>query len=138
MLQSPRTIHRGVALPRPTTCTLENCMSTSGTGAVSVPAEAPALSQVERVVDTFVAPGKTFTDIRRSASWWLPWLISAIIGLALVYMVDKKVGMEKVTENQIGMSPKASARLDQLSPDQRASQLELSAKITRVVAYVYP
>ena len=29
------------------------------------------LSEVERVVDTFIAPTKTFTDILRSASWWL-------------------------------------------------------------------
>ena len=33
------------------------------------------LSQAERVVDTFIAPSKTFTDILRSSSWWLPWLI---------------------------------------------------------------
>jgi hypothetical protein len=33
----------------------------------------PGLSQVERVVDTFVASSKTFTDILRSTSWWLPF-----------------------------------------------------------------
>ena len=31
------------------------------------------LTQVERVVDTFIAPAKTFHDILRSASGWLPW-----------------------------------------------------------------
>jgi len=102
------------------------------------PAEVPALSQVERVIDTFVAPAKTFTDIRRSASWWLPWLLGAIVGLAMVYIVDKKVGMDKVVENQIQLQPKQAAKLDQLPPDQRASQLEMSAKITRVVAYGFP
>ena len=38
-------------------------------------AEVTGLSQVERVVDTFVAPSKTFTDILRSTSWWLPFLL---------------------------------------------------------------
>ena len=37
----------------------------------------PALSQGERVIDTFIAPSKTFTDILRSQSWWLPFLISS-------------------------------------------------------------
>jgi hypothetical protein len=113
-------------------------MSTPANAAAATLAEAPALSQVERVVDTFVAPSKTFADIRRSASWWLPWLISAIVGLALVYMIDKKVGMEKVAENQVAMSPKASARLEQLPADQRAKQMEISAKFTGAIAYAWP
>ena len=42
------------------------------------------LSQVERVVDTFVAPSKTFTDILRSTTWWLPFLLSVLVTLAWV------------------------------------------------------
>ncbi len=98
----------------------------------------PALSQAERVIDTFVAPTKTFTDIRRSSSWWLPWLIGAILGFALVSVVDKKVGMDKATENQIQLQPKQAAKLEQLPPDQRAAQLEVSTKITRAIAYGFP
>ena len=51
----------------------------------AVPVEQPPLSQVERVVDTFIAPRKTFTDIRRSTSWWVPWVLISIVGLALVF-----------------------------------------------------
>jgi len=100
--------------------------------------QVPALSQAERVIDTFVAPSKTFTDIRRNSSWWLPWLIGAIVGLALVSVVDKKVGMDKATENQIQLQPKQAAKLEQLPPDQRAAQLEVSTKITRAIAYGFP
>jgi len=98
----------------------------------------PALSQGERVVDTFFAPTKTFTDIRRSASWWLPWLMGAIFGFALVYTVDKKVGWDKVAENQLQLSPKQAAKVEQLPPDQRERQMELSAKITRGFSYGFP
>jgi hypothetical protein len=104
----------------------------------AVPPEGTSLSEVERVVDTFVAPSTTFTDIRRSASWWIPWLLMAIFELALVFTVDKKVGMEKVAENSMAMAPKRSAKLDQLPPDQRASQMELAAKLTRILAYSSP
>ena len=107
-------------------------------GPAIAPAEVEALSETERVIDTFVAPAKTFNDIRRSTSWWLPWLIMAVAGLAMVYTVDRKVGMERVAENQIQLSPKQSARLDQLPPDKRAEQIEATAKITRYIAYASP
>ncbi len=100
--------------------------------------EQPPLSEVERVVDTFIAPRKTFTDIRRSASWWLPFVLMVISSFALVYVVDKKLGMEKVVENQMALSPKQAAKLDQLPPDQRAAQMETIVKFNRTVSYVYP
>ena len=102
------------------------------------PLEQPPLSETERVVDTFIAPSKTFSDIRRSASWWVPWVLISIAGLALVFTVDKKVGMEKVAENSIQLSPKRAAKLDELPPDQRASQMVLAAKITRILGYGSP
>src|SRR5271157_3711409 len=104
----------------------------------AVPLEGKPLSEVERVVDTFVAPSKTFTDMGPSASWWMPWVLMSIAGLALVFTVDKKVGMEKVAENSIQLSPKRAAKLEQLPPDQRASQMDLAAKITRIFAYCSP
>ncbi|MGB7554314.1 MAG: YIP1 family protein [Candidatus Korobacteraceae bacterium] len=52
--------------------------------------------------------------------------------------MDKKVGMEKVAENSIQLSPKRAAKLDQLPPDQRASQMEIAAKVTRIFAYGSP
>ncbi len=100
--------------------------------------EQPPLSETERVVDTFIAPRKTFTDIRRSASWWLPFVLMAISSFALVYVVDKKLGMEKVVENQMALSPKQAAKLDQLSPDQRAAQMEAIVKFNRTFSYAYP
>ena len=39
------------------------------------------LSQVERVLDTFIAPSKTFHDILRDTSWWLPWLLGVLVTL---------------------------------------------------------
>ena len=82
--------------------------------AAAVPAETKPLTEMERVVDTFVAPSKTFTDIRRNASWWVPWLLMSIFGLAMVFVVDKKLGMETAYENQLRMSPKQMDKIDQL------------------------
>jgi hypothetical protein len=102
------------------------------------PLEQPPLSQAERVVDTFIAPSKTFTDIRRSASWWVPWILLAIASMAMVAVVDKKLGMEKVVENQMALSPKQAEKLDQLSPEQRAAQIQTIVKFNRAISYAYP
>jgi len=102
------------------------------------PLEPPPLSQVERVVDTFVAPSKTFSDIRRSASWWVPWILLAIASLAMVTVVDKKLGMEKVVENTMALSPKQAEKLDQLPADQRAAQIQTIVKFNQAIAYSYP
>ncbi|MGC8550228.1 MAG: YIP1 family protein [Acidobacteriaceae bacterium] len=78
----------------------------------------PPLSQWERLIDTFIAPSKTFTDILRSSSWWLPWLVASIIGLGFVFAVGHQVGWAQVVQNTLHQNPKAMARLQQLSPDQ--------------------
>ena len=110
-------------------------MSSAGT---VPPLEQKPLSQTERVVYTFIAPSKTFSDIRRSASWWIPWVLMAIASYLLVSVVDKKIGMEKVVENQMTLSPKQAEKLDQLPPDQRAAQMQTIVKFNRTIAYVYP
>ncbi|MGB9254419.1 MAG: YIP1 family protein [Candidatus Korobacteraceae bacterium] len=102
------------------------------------PLEEKPLSEVERIVDTFVAPSKTFTDLRRSSNWLVPWVLMAIVGTALVFVVDNKLGMEKVVENGLALAPKQAAQLDKLSPDARAAQIEKVVKFNRVVAYTYP
>lgn len=111
-------------------------MSSASTAAL--PPEQPPLSQAERVVDTFVAPSKTFTDLRRSASWLVPLLLIFIATDALVFVADKKLGFEKIAENNLALSPKQAARLDQLPPEDRARQMQSVVSVTRVVSYGSP
>jgi hypothetical protein len=105
---------------------------------VPAPSDDKPLSEVERVVDTFIAPRKTFNDIRRNASWWLPWLLMTVVGFAWVYEVDKKIGFEKVVDNQMQLSAKQAAKLDQLPPEQRAAQMETIVKFNKIISYTYP
>jgi Yip1-like protein len=106
---------------------------------VSPPISAtPPLSEAARIVNTFVAPSKTFTDLRRSAAWWGPFLLMAIVSTIFVYSVGQKIGFRKVMENQMQAQPKAQARLDKLPADQREAQLEGGAKFTGVISYVFP
>jgi hypothetical protein len=96
------------------------------------------LTEVERVVDTFVAPSKTFTDIKRNASWLVPWLLISVISLLMVFVVDKKLGMDTAYENQLRLSPKQMDKIDQMPPDQKAKAIQIGATITRYFAYGSP
>lgn len=101
------------------------------------PEPAP-LSQGARILNTFIAPSKTFTDLRRSASWWAPFLLIALVSTLFVYTAGQKIGFRKIMENQMQAQPKAQERLDKLPADQREKQMEAGAKFTQVIDYSLP
>jgi hypothetical protein len=100
--------------------------------------EAVRLSEAARIIDTFVAPSKTFTDLRRNARWRAPFLLMVIFSVVLVYIAGQKVGFRKLTENQMQAQPKQQERLEQLPAEQREQQMQTAAKITRIIAYAFP
>lgn len=93
------------------------------------------LSEVERVVDTFVAPSKTFTDILRSSKWWLPFVLLLLFTTSVAFVVDKQVGYARVAENQIHQSPKQEDQFNQLTAEQRAARLRGMAAGYRYSSY---
>jgi len=106
----------------------------------TVPAvsEGPALSQTQRVVYTFTAPSKTFKDIKRSTSWWLPFLLGLIATYALFFTVQTKVGWDQVTENSIRMNAKQSEQMEKLISEQRAAQMAIASKFTEGIFLAVP
>jgi hypothetical protein len=103
------------------------------------PAEAtqpvqPGLSQAARIINTFIAPSRAFLDIRRSASWWMPLILSSLLAIAFSVTVDKKVGFDQVSRNTLS----SSHRFEQASPDQQAQQLKITAAIFKYSGYVSP
>ncbi len=103
------------------------------------PAPEPApLSEGQRLINTFFAPSRVFTDLRRSASWWAPFLIIAVVSLLFIYVVDQKVGFAKVVENQIQLQPKQAERLDRLPADQRQRVMQQQVTVTRIISYAVP
>ena len=97
----------------------------------------PKMSEGARIVNTFIAPSKTFTDLRRSAAWWGPWLVITIFSLVFIYAMGKQVGFEQISKNQIAHSARAD-QFDKLPPDQQAKQLQLSSKIISFFGYGSP
>jgi hypothetical protein len=95
------------------------------------------MSEGARIINTFVAPSKTFSDLRRSAAWWGPWIIISIFSLIFIYSIGKQVGFEQVSKNQIEHSKRAD-QFDKLPADQQAKQLQVSTKIIGFFAYGSP
>ena len=100
--------------------------------------EAAPLSEGTRIIDTFIAPSKTFTDLRRNASWWAPFLLMVLVSGAMVYTAGQKVGFRKIMENQMQAQPKTQERLEKMPADQREQQMEKGAKLTQTISYVFP
>lgn len=100
--------------------------------------ETAPLSQAARITNTFIAPSKTFNDLRRSASWWLPWLLISIVSLCFIYAMDRQIGFEQISRNEIARNPKTAEQFDKLSPEQRAKNLQISSSIARYASYGVP
>jgi len=98
-----------------------------------VAADAPVLNPVQRVVNTFVAPAKTFEDVRRSSGWWVPFLIAAVVGVLYAYMLLNKVGLPTLVEGVVHTSPALEARMTSASPEDAArirSSIEMQFKFS--------
>jgi hypothetical protein len=100
--------------------------------------ETKPLTQAERVLYTFSAPSKTFADIKRSASWWLPFVLTLIFSFGLFFTIQAKVGWEQVAENSIRASPKRAAQMDKLTPEQRATNMKFTVIITEAIFAAVP
>ena len=96
------------------------------------------LSEPARLVDTFVAPTKTFADLKRVSRWWSPFIVLAIASYALIVVAGQRVGWEQITENSLRMSPKQAARLESLPSEQRPVAMERAVKFTRIISYAFP
>lgn len=100
-------------------------------------AEQPGLSEPQRIINTFFSPSKTFEDIRRNASWWVPWLLLAIVSVALGPILSKKIDWEQVVREQRenGFS---SVAFQGLTKEQQDQQVALGAKIAAKFVYASP
>lgn len=100
-------------------------------------APSPALSEPQRIVNAFIAPSKTFEDIRRNASWWAPWLILAIFAVGVGAVLNKKIDWEQVVRQQ-RESGFGAATFQSLSKEQQQQQIAIGAKFASYVVYATP
>jgi hypothetical protein len=99
----------------------------------TAPIEAP-LSETQRVIDTFIAPTKTFTDLRRKATFWGPLVIMIIVCVGFSFAVQQKIGWEKAVQNMVHQGSQAKAEQFDAAPE---SGKLIAAKFTAITSYGY-
>lgn len=99
----------------------------------TAPIQAP-MSETQRVIDTFVAPTKTFNDLRRKATFWGPLIIMIIVGIAYGFTVQQKIGWEKAVTNMVHQGSQAKAEQFDAAPE---AGKQIAAKITAITSYGY-
>jgi hypothetical protein len=106
---------------------------------VSIPApEAAPLSEGARIVNTFIAPSRTFTDLSRNASWWAPFLLLVIVSTIFAYSVGAKVGYGKAGENVLQLRPKQWDAIQNMKADERDRVMQKVEKQTMIGTYMAP
>jgi hypothetical protein len=97
----------------------------------------PGLTPVQRVVDSFVAPSKTFADILRNSSWWLPYLLSALIGIVFAYAILNKIGLPTLVDGVVHHSAALEDRMANATPAD-AAKIRSSIETQFKIAYAGP
>src|SRR6185437_6027133 len=100
--------------------------------------QGPGLSEPQRIINVFIAPSKTFEDLKRKASGWVPWLVTGVFTIIFAAVAVQKIDMAHFIQQQMEKSPSAQKRMEQLSPEQRARATEIQGTITKVAFFAFP
>jgi hypothetical protein len=91
-----------------------------------------------RVAGVFFEPGKTFEDIGRRPSWFLPLLLTILATVAFFATYGQKVGYERFLRQQMATNPKVAQRMEQIPAERREESIAMQAKITGIGYTVGP
>jgi Yip1 domain len=94
----------------------------------------PGLSEPARIINTYIAPSKTFKDIHRNASWWVPLLLVSIFSIAFFILIDKKVGFDEVARHMM----ESNSRVQQMPPDQQERVISFTATSMKYGGFASP
>jgi len=91
------------------------------------------ISPFGRIIGAFFSPKATFEDIVRKPNWLLPTVLILLMSLAAVIALNSHFSWRDYISQQIEKSPRAA----QLSVEAKERQVEMSAKYSPAVAYVF-
>lgn len=99
--------------------------------------QAALMGPLQRMVDLFAAPSKTFADVKRRPGWWVPWVIAAMVGLLYAYALVHKVGLPALVDGVIHQSSSLEDRMASSTPEQ-AAQIRSSIETQFKLLYAGP
>ena len=97
--------------------------------------ETPALTQMQRISYTFTAPSKTFADIKRNSSWWMPMLLTFVTGILLFVAITEKITWQQIFENNQQNMPQWAKDLQDKQPPEARAAAQKSGPITQEITW---
>jgi Yip1 domain len=97
----------------------------------AVASEEPKMGQTARLIGVFFSPGKTFADIARRPTWWVPIIVMAVLGTIFLNAFTQRVGWESVIRPAIERAPNTQ----NLPPQQREQIIERAAGLYKYLGY---
>ncbi len=95
------------------------------TPAIAPEPAGPGLSEPQRLINVFIAPSKTFEDIKRKSRWWIPWLLLSLVGALYIFTVEKKVTFEAIIDaRNAHLSAFMQRAIEQMPPEQKQRMYE--------------
>ena len=88
-------------------------------------------------MDAYLAPSKTFEDVKRDASWWFPFLLTAFLAVVFSYVVLNKIGLPTLIDGVVHQTPSLEERLANSTPEQ-AEALRHGMEMQFKFMYVSP
>ncbi len=116
-------------------------MSASAPSVTTAPSAEP-MSGAARVVNTFIAPTKTFTDLKTHTtafSWFAPWLVLTVFSIVFAVVAQQKVGFRQMGENGMKMAPPSRVeQMEKMPAEQRERAMNVTATIYAAIAFAWP
>jgi len=104
----------------------------AASGAPEPPAPGP-INHFGRLIGVFFSPKETFQGIAAQPSWLVPVVLMTVLGILTAVVMNQKVDWRDVASKKIEESPRAA----NLTAEQKERQVEMSAKVSPYVTYVF-
>jgi hypothetical protein len=85
-----------------------------------------------RIAGVFFEPGKTFQEIGKKPSWFLPLLLIVVATMGFTIAYGQHVGWESVVRQNFENSSRAA----QMTPDQKEQAIATGARIAPIFGYM--
>ena len=91
------------------------------------------MNEVSRIAAVYFDPKKAFADIAaRPRNWFVPLILLIVAAMAFTYTYTTRVGWERYIRTTMENSPRAQ----NLTAEQRETQIQTGAKIAPIFGYV--
>ncbi len=90
------------------------------------------LSEISRLIGVFTNPKQAFADIVQRPQWYVPVILSVLVGLCLIILFAQHVGFDHLIQQSLDQNP----RTQSMSAEQRNQAFQMGMSIGRTMAYV--